>query len=516
MKSGRRSVKLVWLIVVTVGALLALPAVKAAQPDIETIEDEWQAFYLQDQKIGYAHMQIVRKSTGGETLYVTTRKEEVSFSRMGTTITVTQTSKVTEDEDGNLISFERELNQGPITQTSQGEVKNGKLLIETGMGPFKQQKTLPVPEGLCPAALDRYTQKKGYEPGTQYTVKFFEPSFADAEQEPRITVKVGPEEAKEVFEVTKWLHRIEMDTNILPGMKTTHWVDNEGNVWAGRVPLAGAMVIKMRRVTREVALQPADAPELMLSVAAEPDKPIPDAYQLDRLVLLVKLRQEDGPSPEFAEGAWQSVEKTDGGTRVTITKADIPPDMSYQLPYEGEEHSELLEPTPWLEVDHPDIKKMAKKAVGAEKDALRAARRIEDYVSTEIAEKTLSMGFATALETARQKAGDCTEHAVLAAALARAAGIPSRVVTGMAYSQHTGNYQNGAFFYHMWTEVFVGEWLPIDAALGSHSATHLALSRSDLNRSADLITASTPIMKALGAIDIQVLSTNGKPAEAND
>jgi len=53
-----------------------------------------------------------------------------------------------------------------------------------------------------------------------------------------------------------------------------------------------------------------------------------------------------------------------------------------------------------------------------------------------------------------------------------------------------------------------------DAALGSHSATHLALSKSDLSRSADLVTASTPIMKVLGAIDIHVLSMEESPEEA--
>ena len=511
MKRAWEARRLACVVMVVVGVVLGLPAVIAAEPQSETIHDEWQAFYLQDQKIGYSHLEIVRKSTGEETVYVSTRKEEISLSRMGTTITIVQSSKVTEDEEGKLISFERTLKQGPITQTSTGKVENGKLHIKTGTGPFKQQKTMPAPEGLCPAALDRYTQEKGYEPGTKYTVKFFEPSLADAEQEPRITVTVGPEEAKEVFEVTKWLHRVEMQTNILPGMNTTHWVDNDGKVWAGRVPLAGTMVIKMRRVTREVALQPTDAPELMVSVAAEPDKAIPNAYRLHKLVLLVKVRQKDGPDPTFAEGQWQSVVKTDEGTCITLTKADVPPSVSYKLPYEGEKHKALLKSTPWLEVDHSEIKKMAKEAVGQETDALRAARRIEDYVAGEISEKTLSMGFATALETARQKAGDCTEHAVLAAALARASGIPSRVVTGMAYSQHTGNYDNGAFFYHMWTEVFVGEWLPIDAALGSHSATHLALSRSDLDRSADLVTSSTPIMKVLGAIDIHVLSMEDEP-----
>ena len=61
--------------------------------------------------------------------------------------------------------------------------------------------------------------------------------------------------------------------------------------------------------------------------------------------------------------------------------------------------------------------------------------------------KNLSVGLATAKEVARTLAGDCTEHAVLAAALGRAAGIPTKVATGLVYFQ-------GMLGYHMWTEFY--------------------------------------------------------------
>jgi hypothetical protein len=67
--------------------------------------------------------------------------------------------------------------------------------------------------------------------------------------------------------------------------------------------------------------------------------------------------------------------------------------------------------------------------------------------------------FASAKEALRSGVGDCTEYSVLLAALARAAGIPARCPIGVVYTDR-------AFVGHMWTEVWVGEWRPLDAALG--------------------------------------------------
>ena len=76
---------------------------------------------------------------------------------------------------------------------------------------------------------------------------------------------------------------------------------------------------------------------------------------------------------------------------------------------------------------------------------------------------------------AESREGDCTEHAVLLAALARACGIPARVAIGLVYVD-----QAGGFGYHMWTEMYLsGHWIPLDATLGQGGigAAHLKLTR---------------------------------------
>lgn len=69
--------------------------------------------------------------------------------------------------------------------------------------------------------------------------------------------------------------------------------------------------------------------------------------------------------------------------------------------------------------------------------------------------------FASAV--ARELKGDCTEYAVLLAALARRAGIPARITLGAAVSQSSSGYRTVG---HAWVEMLVdGRWRPFDAAL---------------------------------------------------
>ena len=56
-----------------------------------------------------------------------------------------------------------------------------------------------------------------------------------------------------------------------------------------------------------------------------------------------------------------------------------------------------------------------------------------------------------------KKTGDCSEHALLFNTLARAAGIPSRELTGLM------NYEDNKFGLHAWNEVVIeGYWYPVD------------------------------------------------------
>jgi len=89
------------------------------------------------------------------------------------------------------------------------------------------------------------------------------------------------------------------------------------------------------------------------------------------------------------------------------------------------------------------------------------------------------LGYASAAEALRTRSGDCTEYAVLLAALARARDIPSRVAYGLVYADRFSGKKD-VFSPHAWVQVWTGtRWQSYDAGIGEFDATHLALGLGD-------------------------------------
>ena len=118
------------------------------------------------------------------------------------------------------------------------------------------------------------------------------------------------------------------------------------------------------------------------------------------------------------------------------------------------------------EEEDPSVVAAAREAVGDERNAWKAAQAIERWVHRKL--RKTSAVLPTAKEILERGEGDCTEHAELAAAMARAAGIQARTVTGLTAV-------GPIFGEHAWTEVWIGRWVGIDAAMGGpfFDATHL-------------------------------------------
>ena len=89
--------------------------------------------------------------------------------------------------------------------------------------------------------------------------------------------------------------------------------------------------------------------------------------------------------------------------------------------------------------------------------------------------------------------GDCNEHATLLTALLRAAGIPARLSVGLVYSRNK-------FFYHAWTEAFLGEWISMDATLNQMptDVSHIRLMHGNLDNQVE-------IMGLIGKLEFEVL-----------
>ncbi len=137
---------------------------------------------------------------------------------------------------------------------------------------------------------------------------------------------------------------------------------------------------------------------------------------------------------------------------------------------------EYLQSNYFINSANARVKELAEEAVGKETDPWKKAKRIERWVKNNMKVQNFTEAMATADHVAKTLEGDCTEHAMLAAAMCRAAGVPSKVAVGLVYVDQA---KGAVLGFHMWTEVWVrGEWVPIDATLGQGGigAAHLKIS----------------------------------------
>jgi hypothetical protein len=140
--------------------------------------------------------------------------------------------------------------------------------------------------------------------------------------------------------------------------------------------------------------------------------------------------------------------------------------------------ADALRPTVWMQSDAPRIRALVAPVANLPTDVAKMEKLIK------IAKPYLGpvdfVGHYSALEMLSRKSGDCTEAAVLLAALARAAGIPARVVNGIVYSQVRYHGMSNAFMPHSWVLAYAdGKWRSFDLALDKFDSTHIAVTVGD-------------------------------------
>jgi hypothetical protein len=290
----------------------------------------------------------------------------------------------------------------------------------------------------------------------------------------------------------------------LPAM--TAWLDKEYQAERSAMEVPGLGKLTLYRSTREQALQggtgsAAKVQDIGLSQLVRLNKKINRPYDVESAVYKITLKGDDDPSSASAQDDRQTVKNLKGNTFELHVKA---PRKLKAVEEPAPAKDEFLKACYFLNSDDKLVKQHATAAVGNEKDPLRKALRIEKWVHDNMTNKNFTEAFATASQVARTKEGDCTEHAVLAAAMCRAAGVPSRTAFGLVYVD-TDKGPNMGF--HMWAEVYVnGQWVPIDATLGRGfvGATHLKISDHSWAKTESL-TPLLPVVRVVGKVQIEVM-----------
>jgi transglutaminase-like putative cysteine protease len=129
--------------------------------------------------------------------------------------------------------------------------------------------------------------------------------------------------------------------------------------------------------------------------------------------------------------------------------------------------SAWTKPTVTIQSDYPAIVSLATRLKAGRKDRCAIIDTCNRYVFLSLAKRN-SATFSSAVETLKAGFGDCGEHAVLLAAILRAAGIPARVMLGLLYFA-----PKKAFVGHAWVMVFAGgTWIFCDPAFGIVAPSH--------------------------------------------
>lgn len=464
---------------------------------------QWRGVYYRGEKVGFTVTQTLAVDDGFEIQ----EDGRLQMALLGATTAAVIRTTARVDHSFALQSFEFSLDPGTGATRVQGDVDDRMIRLTIATPGGERTETLEFEEPpLLAANLPRRLAAAGLAPGRRYEWRVFDP--ATLTNAP-LTALVGSREnvALDVpgSRTTGSGRRLSvLGSRSIPafrvelafaGLTTTSWVTDTGEVVREESPMGLITVRETPEQAQAMTVGTRGRTDLIDDAAVTPvmKERIDDPRAVRRLVM--RLEGADLSSADV-QGA---------GQQVTGNVVELTDPQALQAERDDTDLSRYLAPERFLESDDPDIVREAEAALaGVEGGARARAERLTRYVNA-LLDKKPTISLPSAREVLRTKVGDCNEHTALYVAMARAAGIPSRVATGLTFVR-------GAFYYHAWPEVYIAEgqgrgyWLPVDPTLNQFpaDATHLRLARGGLE-------SQLAILPLIGRLTITVLELELAP-----
>jgi transglutaminase-like putative cysteine protease len=382
-----------------------------------------------------------------------------------------ETTTAVRTEEGDLLALETLARQGEREDRIEIRRVDGGYKVRRSVGDNAETFTIAAAESAkldAEAFLGERIRRREAAAGTSWTC-----SMLDLEGRRVVTATLvveGPDAEGPGLRVRE-----------TRGERVTlWWFDDEGAVARLRT---GDVVVR-----RDDALdfEHPRARPAAFRVTIPADRSLPRAFTAREMLVELRVRTDETVRvPVFASSPFtEEVERGEGFVRLRLKSHDDP-GATTALPVRNPSLAAFLKPTPWMEVDDPEVVAAAARAAGGATDARTAAARIGTFVFESIEKASTEIAELTAKEILRRGAGDCSEHATLFCALARAAGIPTRRCSGWAYVGEDW----GA---HAWCEIFVGKWIGVDPTtneIGTRARYVLCAREEDADRPAAAIAA---------------------------
>jgi hypothetical protein len=482
------------------GRLAADPRPAPQKPGAK---ETWQVIYLGQSRIGHARTYTRPVTSEGKSYLKCENETHLSIKRFGQSTQFDTRRETEELPDGTLQAFSYEMKNPPAAPTlASGHVVDGNRLTgQITVGGTAHEFSIPWNAAVkSPAYLDRYPVDHPFKRFQTVILKEFVPEQMQISE---VRLTAGRTEMVTLLDgKRKALQKLTVMESIMPQTPTQSYLDDRGEMVVSTAEMLG-QTLTTYTVPAEEALKEMAGPQIDIAVnTLVGSTAIPNARYTQKAVYRIKMRGED-PTPFFPTYPYQKVIQSGPG-QCDITVRAVPVAASNRS---ARVDRQYLGSSRYIQTNDSAVMMHVDSAARTIIEPAKIAIAMEKYVNQKLQRKDFSTALASAGEVARSLQGDCTEHAVLLAAMLRARHIPSRIAVGLVYIEPLA-----AFGGHMWTEALLGDrWVPLDATLGlgGTGADRIKLADSSFaDNGPSPMSSFLPLLHVLGRIELTVVESS--------
>jgi transglutaminase-like putative cysteine protease len=448
----------------------------------------WAESLIAGGRAGYYH----EAATTGQQETVTSIENHLIFNRMGSKVEMKSDSQYRESEAGALLAIHSEISSSAQSTAMDVTVRKQSLAIRTTSGGKAYDRVLEFAgDVLGPEAARRLVVQRLKSPGDVLSYQMYAPELGSVVT---ITDTLAAVEGHA-------LH-VEQTVSAMPG-KTLVWLDAAGWLLRQVTPTPFGDIETVRTSDKTIGTRPMEGASLpaesFTNTLVTSNIRLPEERLIEQLKIRITHKKPELGWPDFTATGQTVLEKAPDHLLLEMRRVSTEARGAGMAQPADRELKQYLHPNALLQSDDANIRSIAAKVAGGDRDAYRVARALQRWTSENM-RFDLGIAVAPASEVARDRRGTCLGYAVLLGSLARAAGVPSRVRMGFVYA-------GGIWGGHAWVDVLAGdEWIPLDAALyspGPADAARFSVFSSSLQEGAIADVGS--LARLYGNVEIQIL-----------
>jgi hypothetical protein len=461
--------------------------------------ERWETHHIGGDKLGYSVTRWEPIQQDDTELVRWSLDMRQIVLRFGDRVTQQMSCESVETPNGEVMNCCWSMDSGGTRVSAVAERSGDSMTITTrSRGAKRTQQIHWEPSWRGYFAVEQSLRQSPIKPGQRRNMRALVPIL---NQVAETTLEALRVESTQLRTRVEELTRVECSQVLSDGnvVRSTLWVDAEGAIH--KTELRAANQISFA-TDRETALaEDGETVDLGQQTVVNVNWDDGDLHAKKRVTYRVQLRDGD-PTEVFSEGVSQTV-RADTERSAHVSVQAVRPDTQVDNARQSKPQDADLSSSELIQADDPKIVALAGTVAETETDAWLIATALESLVHGYVRNRDYTQGLATASDVVQTRQGDCTEYAVLLAALCRSRGIPARVAIGLVYYRPASG-----FAFHMWNEVWIeNRWIPLDATLGmgGTGGGHLKVTESAMDGTSDL-ASFLPVLSVVNKLQIDVIA----------